>query len=403
MMLVESYWGYAVLLLLALAEGEALTAARAALAGALLGLVLCASPVCVPAAALLAVLIARRRPSAASWRALAAGLGGWLVIFGLWCARYAELGLWYENVIRFNAFSYAYFSGVEPGRPSGLLLQAFLRAAAYFARTLAWTDLEQYFEGLLRLAALGTVVWHAWRRRFFEAGWWALFILALRLRAERFPHEPPIHGGPYFLCAAWLLSLGVVQVWERLSARAGPWSSLWLSVCAAALALSAAPTAVATGWLKAAKPSARGQDWLVGAIRSGTDPYDSILALPIHPRLYLETKRVPAAPAVFYLPWQAAWAPERERLARSLTVAAPKLICLERMTVWGVPWAQYAGEVDERIRTGYVELRPRRPEDSPEVEALYVRKDYAPEFLKRCSACVLTENRRPGVAAFGRR
>lgn len=383
MLLVENIWGYIVVLLLALMEAEA-SAFSAAASGALLGVLLCSSLTCGPAFALLLLAFLRQAAWRKLWRPLAGGFSAWLIIFIIWSWLHADLSLWFEDAVRFNAWSYAYFSGLTPGAPaSGLFWQALGRNLHYFASVLHWDNLEQYFEGLLRLAFLGWIAWQAAQRRWFKAAWWALLILALRLRPEHFRYTPPFHSAPFFLAAAWLLSRELVLVWDALAQRSHRLAWAWAAACTMLLAATLVPTSLATLSLSAYDHPSEGSLWVLNAVKKSTDPEDSITVLPSYPKLYVDSARVPATPSVFYLPWQAAWPEQHARTMEALESHAPKVLMILETTIWGIPWQQFAGDIDGWIRTYYRPVMPPENIDKIAGGQLWVRSDYAEEFLRR--------------------
>lgn len=383
MLLVENIWGYIVVLLLVLIEAET-SALLAAASGTLLAVLLCSSLTCAPAFALLLAAFLRRPGWRKFWRLLAGGFSAWLVLFGLWSWRHADLSLWFEDAVRFNAWSYAYFSGLTPGAPtSGLFLQALGRNLYYFASILHWDNLEQYFEGILRLAFLGYIAWQAFQRRWLDAVWWALLILALRLRPEHFRYTPPFHSAPFFLAAAWLLSREVVLVWDTLAKRSKRWACGWAAACAFFLAATIVPTSWATLSLSVYDRPSEGSLWVLNAVKQGTDPNDAITVLPSYPKLYVDSARVPATPSVFYLPWQAAWPEQHARTMEALESHAPKLVIVLETTIWGIPWQQFAGDIDAWIRVYYRPVMAPARIDKIAGAQLWVRSDYAEEFQRR--------------------
>ncbi len=359
MLLVENLWAGFAVLLLALASSPA-AKIKAAGAGALLGALLCSSLTCGPVFLLLLFEFLRQPGWRKFFRQFAAGFAGWMFVFLAWSWSHADLGLWYTDAVRFNNFSYAFFSGLKPGEAGGgLMLQALAKNIGYFASTLSWNNLEQYFEGILRLAWLGWIAWTAAQKRWREAAWWAALALALRLRVEHFLYTPPFHGAPFFLAGTWLLSRALVLVWDGLRARAKTmawawaWAWAWAAACAVLLAATLVPTALATASLSAYDRDGGGDSAIVDAIKKATGPEDAIAVLPMYPKLYIESGRVPATPSVFYLPWQAAWPEQHERTLAALRDCSPKIVVIYDTKIWGVPWSEYGADIEAWLRENY--------------------------------------------------
>ena len=396
MMLVESYWGYAVVLLLALVgtplrlAGADVSRGEGLAAGALLGLLLSASPVCVPVAACLAVWIFREPRWRSRRRALAAGFGGWAALFLIWCAGHVDFGLWYADVVRFNAAVYAGFSGLEGPPAAAFAVRALRDNAGYFASALEWGNFEQYFEGLLKLSVLGWVGWNLARRRFFEAAWWVVFIIALKARAEHGADAVPFHSAPFYLVAALLLCRELSMLWAESRRRPG-WGRPLVFAMAAGFFLF--PTLIATSFavssLKRYAAKSVEYEMLVAALKDCTEPADRIAVFPFYPRFYLDSGRLPAVPDVFYLPWQEAWPPQREATMAALVRNRPKAVVIQDATIWGAPWSEYGGSVDAWVRENYLSVA-RSAEPGEELRArLWVRKDAAPAFV----ACAQVKRR----------
>lgn len=383
LLLVENYWAYTVVLLIAMAEVPP-NAARATAAGALLSVLLGSSLTCAPAFLILAFALMRQAAWRKSWRPMLGGFAACALLLLLWSWRHADLSLWYEDAVRFNSVNYTHFSMDSGWSAPGFLLRVLASNAAYFGSALSWTDLERCFEGLLKLAVLGWVARLLWRRRWVDAAQWTLLILALRLRQERAEHLPPIHSAPYFLAATWLVCREAVLVWGSLQGR---WPRVWVATCALLLATTLAPTTLVTLWIGSARTPNLGDRWLTQAVRSGTDPQDPIAALPMRPRLYLDAERVPATPGVFYFPWQAAWHEQHARVLAALIEHPPKVVALETNPVWGIAWKDFGGDIDLWVRAGYLRVVPSSaPGEEPSAQ-LFVRKDYAAEFARRCPDC----------------
>lgn len=384
LMLVENLWAWAVVGLLALAERGELKPRESALAGVLLGVLAFASLTSWPACALLGLFFLRRPR-----RELAAGFAGFVTLFAVWSRRHADLGLWYQDAVRFNASSYAAFNGLAPGAPAaGFFGGALLNVLAYFAATFSWNSLEQFFEGLLRLAALGWILEPLVKRRPLEALWRAALVFSLKLRPEHFRLAPPHHSAPFFLAAGWLLSSQLVRAREALGALDRRWARAWTAACALLLLATLAPTSLATYSLRGLQARDRPRlAALSSLVAQATEPQDAVAAFPSLSRLYVESARAPATPNVFYLPWQAAWPEQHERTLAALKDRPPKLVAILETAIWGVPWKAFGADIDAWVRGNYRPVSIREVPADDLGPALWVRRDYAAELLRRCPSC----------------
>ena len=382
MMLVESYWGYIVVLLLAIIGGplglpeRPVDAVESVLAGFLLAVLLSASLTCVLPFACLLIWLAADPDWRKAWKGLLAGAVAWSGLLLLWCARHVDLSQWYAQVVWFNTHVYPRFYGFQTGHLySGFLAAALKDTAAYFAAVPHGSLLEWYFEGLIKIGALGWIVWSFARRNAFRGAWWLVFIVAVKARAERFAFVIPFHTAPFYLAATLLVAIELSRLWALVQRR----SSLRLSAAAAlAAAIVLAPTIVATSMatasLKGFAKADPAREAAVSAIRRCTAPADPIAAFPFGARYYLETSRVPAVPNVLYLPWQAAWEPQHAATLAGLAQARPKAVIIEDTEVWGVPWKEYGRDVEAEVRKHYVPV-PLGPESGePARVRLYVQR-----------------------------
>jgi hypothetical protein len=388
MMLVESYWGYAVVILLALigsplelSGSEAARGGEGLAAGALLGFLVSASPACVPAAACLVLWIFRDPRWRGRRRSLAAGFGFWAAPFLFWCALHVDLGQWYSHAVWFNAEIYAKFNGLGGAPVLAFAVKALRDNAAYYAGALTWGNFEQYFEGLLKLSVLGWIGWNLSRRRFFDAAWWAVFVVALKARAERGADAMPFHSGPFYLVAALLLCRELALLWAASRRRPG-WGRPMAFVLLSGFFLL--PTLIATSFAAASLKKYAGAnvqyDMVVASLKNCTDASDRIAVFPFYPRFYLDSGRLPAVPDVFYLPWQEAWPRERDATMAALARNRPKAVVIQDTTVWGVPWSRYGRAVDSWVRDNYWSVA--RSGTGEELRFhLWLRKDAAAAFV----------------------
>jgi hypothetical protein len=393
MMLVESYWGYAALLLVALLgtplgfNFPAVARSEAAVAGALFGVLASASPACAPAFACLGLWAARDPRWRRRWRELAAGFAAWLAAFFLWCSGHVDLGQWYPSVITFNAKVYAPFWGISSAHPAaGLLARAVRENAAYFRSALTWESPEQYFEGVLKLSFVAWV----WRmlvsRRYFDAGAWAALAVALRLRSERMPQGIPFHAAPFFLMATLLLSRQFALLWAAARRRAG-WG--WTAALLGFSVFFCLPTLMATSWAAASLKKYAGENvqykMLVGAVRACTPASARIAVFPVYPRFYMDADRLPAVPSVFYLPWQDAWPGQRALTLNALERNSPSAVIIQDSSIWGMPWETYGKPIEDWLRRGYVSVAASAQPDEPLRVRLWVPAGSAADFV-RCAS-----------------
>ena len=379
MMLVESYWGYALLLALVLMGGPlgeepAPTHGRAAAVGALLALAASASLNCALPCFCLALWLACDRGWRPQWRWLAAGAAGWLAVAAGWCLRYADLGLVYDQAVRFNLTVYARYCGYGSGPPQvGVLKAAFAENARYFLRVWDLGGPSQYFESLLKLTVWAWLGWRLWRREYWRALWWLVFIPLLKVRGEAAVESVPFHSAGYFLPAAFLLCRELSSAWDKTKGRP---RLRWGLGLAAAAVLS--PT-----WLSSAalvRPHRlypQGDPHCAAAITAIgrlTGPEDRIAVFPMAPRIYFESGRLPAAPSVYYLPWQADWPSQRSGTLAALAANRPRVVVRQNEPVWGIPWSAYAADIEDWLKRGNDPvLLPGKKADEP-YAFIYIRK-----------------------------
>jgi len=375
MMLVESYWGYALLLALVLiggpfGESPEPERRRAGVAGLLLALAASASLNCLPACLCLVLWLGCDARWRAQWRWLAVGAAGWLALAAAWCLRHADCGLLYDQAVRFNFTVYARFCGYG----SGLSRAVFAEDARYFLRCFDLSGPSQYFESLLKLAVWAWVGSRLWRKEYSRTLWWLVFIPCLKLRGEPAAGSVPFHSAAYFLIAALLLCRELSCAWAMTAGRRG---LRWGLGLAAAVVL--APT-----WLASAALVRPQREYphgdpdcgaAIAAIARMTGPEDRIAVFPMASRIYFETARLPAVPNTCYLPWQAAWPSQHERTLAALRAGRPRVVVLQRGPVWGVAWSEYARDIDDWLSRQYQPmLLPGKAVEEP-YSVIYLRKD----------------------------
>lgn len=380
MMLVENLWSYAAVAALALL-GEPLglepdpSPRRAAVIGGLIALILTASPVCLPVAFLLALWAGadpRWRPHA---KHLALGAASWLVVFGAWAAWRSDLSLLWLHVITFNREVYAGFHGFDGGAESGFWRRAAEHNAAYFSTAFDWGTLERYFEGVLKLTAMGWAAWSFAERKWVHGFWKLAFVFAVNSRPEKSFGATPFHAAPFYLTATIVAASAVARSWGAVAGRP---RLIFGALAAAALLPTLGATSLATESLRQhAKPNA-GYDAIAKAVRDCTAPDDRVAAFPFYPRFYLDTQRLPATPSVFYLPWQNAWEPQRAATMAALAKNPPKAVLIQDAAVWGAPWKEYGAGVNAWLADqGYA---PVSSLDSGAAAVLLLRPDAASDF-----------------------
>jgi hypothetical protein len=349
MMLVENYWGYAAASALALLgsplglEPEP-SPRRAAAVGALIALILTASPVCAPVAALLVLWAAadpRWRPHA---RSFALGAAAWLAFFGAWAAAHADLSLLWQHAVVFNRDVYAKFYGIEGGAVAGFWLRALEHNAAYFGAIFDRLGAEGWFETLIKLSAIGWAAWSLAERRWAQGAWKLAFVLALNARPEKGAGAPPFHAAPFYLVATLVAASALARAWGALEGRR---RLVFALGAAGALVPTLWATSFATASLRPLAIPNPAYEAIVADVRACTAPEDRVAALPCYPRFYVDVERLPATPSVFYFPWQAAWEPQRLATMEALERERPKAVLIQEDTkVWGVPWREYGSGVE---------------------------------------------------------
>lgn len=358
MMLVESYWGYAVLLTLVLmggplAEQAEAARGRALAVGGLLALAASASLNSAPACSCLVLWLAADRDWRRRWPWLAAGAGLWLALAGLWCLRHCDVSLIYDQAVRFNTTVYARYCGHSGPAWLGVLKAAFVDNAPYFFKVFDWGGPSPYFESLLKLAFWGWIGWRLKRREYGRALWWIAFIPLMKVRGEPAALSVPFHSAGYFLVAAFLLCRELSAAWDGLNDRP---RLRWALAAVAVLAL--APTWLASAALvKPQRSYPHGDPHCVSAIEAImqlTGPEDRIAVFPMAPRVYFETDRLPAAPSVYYLPWQADWLSQRAATLAALATHRPRIVVRQNEPVWGIQWSAYAGDLEAWLQREYV-------------------------------------------------
>ncbi len=97
-------------------------------------------------------------------------------------------------------------------------------------------------------------------------------------------------------------------------------------------------------------------------VRDHTTPDQRFLSLNVEPLAYLIARRHPAHPAVFYLPWQAAWERSRSQPDSCARVREnpPPYVYYAPQAVHGQRWESFGGCFDELIRERYEPVRDPR-------------------------------------------
>lgn len=389
LMLIEVWIGHACVLALAilgtpLGEAPAEGRGAAAACGALLGVLLLASPTFLPAALLLAAWAAADPAWRGRRRGLAAGAAAAGAAWLAWALAVSDLSLAFDHVVRFNGSVYSRFLGLDPERPLLSLAAAALREnARAFASAWAWTSLDRFFEGFVRLAALAWCAGLFARGRRAAAVWWAALWVWLAPRFELAPLALPFHRAPFFYVATLVVARQIVLVAPWLSRRGVPGRS-GLLLGGAILSFTLIPTAIAANALRAYRRPDAAMDAVAAAVRACLPQDARVAALPMAPALHLATLREPALPAVFYLPWQAAWPPAKRAMLEAWDRSPPAVVLLGGTTsVSGAGWADYAAELDARIKAGFVPVLSWPGEEAGRFQ-LWARRDLAEGFV-RCA------------------
>ncbi|OGS40059.1 MAG: hypothetical protein A3J82_07615 [Elusimicrobia bacterium RIFOXYA2_FULL_69_6] len=279
--------------------------------------------------------------------------GLWLALAGLWCLRHCDVSLIYDQAVRFNTTVYARYCGHSGPAWLGVLKAAFVDNAPYFFKVFDWGGPSPYFESLLKLACWGWFAWRLRRREYWRALWWLAFIPLMKVRGEPAALSVPFHSAGYFLVAAFLLCRELSAAWDGLKDRP---RLRWALACGAVLAL--APTWLASAALvKPQRSYPHGDPHCVAAIEAImqlTGPEERIAVFPMAPRVYFETGRLPAAPSVYYLPWQADWLSQRAATLAALATHRPRIVVRQNEPVWGIQWSAYAGDLEAWLQREYV-------------------------------------------------
>ena len=384
MMLVENYWSYATVMALSLLGSPLglkpeLSPRRAVAIGALISFILTASPVCLPVCALLALwAVADTR-----WRGLsrwtATGALSWLVIFGAWAFMHADLSQFWEHVVVFNRDVYARFYGAEHSAVVGFWRNALEHCIGYFATAFNWQTLESYFEGCIKIIAMGWVAWSLAERRWLQAVWKLAFLITLQSRPEKMPDAPPFHAAPFYLTSTLIAASALARTWEALSGR----RRIVFAVTAALLLLPTLwATSLATASLRPFSRSDGVYESIVTAVRSCTASEDRVVALPFYSRFYLDTARLPATPSVFYLPWQEAWKPQRRATMDALARERPKVVLIQDTKVWNIPWSDFGAGINTWLKAERYTPVIQSTDPAARLRLqLFVRRDAAPAFV----------------------
>lgn len=359
LLLVETWIGHACVLGLALL-GSPLAILpsgdrrSALLLGVLLGFLLLASPTFLPAGLLLAAWAAadpawhKRRKELA--KGAAASSAAWL----LWAAVASDLPSAYDHVVRFNAGTYTRFLGLDADHPLSSTVLAVLREnLRAFALAPVWTSLDRFFEGLLRLTALGWCAWLWAGGRRWASAWFSALWFWLSPRLDPLALAAPFHRAPFFFVATFVCS--------HAAARGGPWllgqglpGAAAAALAGSLLAFSLIPTAIAAHALREFREKDEPMEAIVAATTDCLPARARVAAFPMSPGFHLATRREPALPAVFYLPWQAAWPPSRNRVVEAWDRSPPAAVVISGSgIVWGARWENYARDLQERLVKGY--------------------------------------------------
>jgi hypothetical protein len=191
-----------------------------------------------------------------------------------------------------------------------------------------------------------------------------VFLPCLKLRSEPAAGSVPFHSAGFFLVAMFLLCWEFSAAWASTAGRRG---LRWGLGLAAAVLL--APTWLASAALvRPERLYPRGDPdcgAAIAAISRLTGPTERIAVFPMASRIYFETCRLPAVPNTCYLPWQAAWPSQHAQTLEALRADPPRLVVLQRGPVWGIPWSEYARDIDDWISGEYqpVLLPGKKAED----------------------------------------
>lgn len=351
----------------------------AAAGGAALGFALAASPTAIfPAAAAVvgmgATTMFRRPCEGLLSRVVLPGVTGAtaaLAAVAIWLARFGSLRGFVEEVVRFNRRFYTPFAlGPDEQMTGGVLRRMAREWLNLLAGSASVPDLHRriVFASIL-LAVVASV----------SAG----FLAARRAAVppSRVPMVTPL------LNSTTLLAIFVLSAPRGFNFRALPFLIL---VCASGALIGAAALAESPSLGRAAVFLAVPAPLLVLSLQDGinrievrspltwpyelravadhirthTSPDERIAAFPSAPRVYLETKRLPATDSVFFLPWQAKWEESRpleSSTCAQLRRARPRYVVINPERIWDLwPWAGYGACIDQFAKENYTKLPDER-------------------------------------------
>lgn len=291
-----------------------------------------------------------------------------LVLEFVWLLRFGDVGGFVEQALLFNFRFYGPSQGYPEGAGGTLsvLGRGLRETAGLWALDLVAPDAERpasWFAPLTLIVSvtLGAVIARSlplldgWRRVAVTVlASLGLLVLAVTLRMR----GAGFHSAPYCL---WVLGAGAACVAlvpdnRRIAVAAS------LLVLGAGLVWPLRET-LQFGWN--APDLRRSLPYAIPTfeyVRDHTTPDQRFLSLNAEPLAYLIARRHPAHPAVFYLPWQAAWEHSRSQPDSCARVREdpPPYVYYAPQAIHGHPWESFGGCFDELIRERYEPVRDLR-------------------------------------------
>jgi hypothetical protein len=266
-------------------------------------------------------------------------------------------GFW-QQAIRFNLDIYARYQPADRQTPATLLLAGGKDWLRYIRETVESPLLAPAATVVLLLLVSGLAVAAAEFSRRKHPRWGIPFVallavlFTLRLRGGDF------HSLPLVLAALVLASAGPVLLWQAF--RPYPAAAIaFLSVFASVAVAVTHPDSRFQATAKATSPPEAGKAALW--IRAHSVPGDQLAAFPAGSILHLMSGLMPAAPAIYFLPWQARWEKEKGRttVCQALHASRPRFVYLRPEMIWNLhPWAEYGSCIDVFVKNNYFQVAP---------------------------------------------
>ncbi len=302
-----------------------------------------------------------------------AGAGAAAACVVAWLLRFADLGGFREEFLRFNQVFYARFMG-NANSWAGMAYVSAVEWGEYFSHAVHDAAAGKIQALLLPpiLLVIALLVFASFHRRGSPQAPWQAPALASLLSLMFFSLRI-LRGGDFRAIPLHIAMFAAAAVL--------PWGGSFPRprLVAAILVLALFPaisTAVRHESFRFHEDSRLAADgaWLHAAryIEAHTKPDERIASFPLMPSVYLEARRRPATDSVFYLPWQAAWeaaTPGRPSTCAQLHAHPPSFVTFQDGAIWGTyPWKDYASCIDAFLKSDYELV------DRPELGGLLLRR-----------------------------